>query len=140
MAKHFIIFILITIAGCASMETQQRLSSLDMTARQYGDAVRWGHYDVAIDFFKPGNTEGPDNFTPVASNIGNIKLTSYEPVNRTLSKDTFEAHQTVEIKYYLINQMIERTLLDRQIWRYDTEDDRWYLHSGLPQFVSNSNK
>ena len=64
-----------------------------------------------------------------------IRVTSYEPSKRKLSKDNLEAHQTVEIKYYFTNQMIERILIDTQIWRYDPEDERWYLHGNFPEFI-----
>ncbi len=140
MAKYLLYFFIILITGCATMEAEQRLSYLDMTTAKYGDAVRWGHYETANSFKSPGAAKQSIDGNPGTSYTGSIRVTSYDPVDRKLLSDNFEARQIVEIKYYFINQMIERTLLDTQIWRYDLEDDRWYLHSNLPNFTQDSIK
>ena len=41
-------------------------------------------------------------------------------------------HQTVEIRMFNKNRAVERTVIDQQEWRYNSERERWFLHSGLP--------
>ncbi len=132
MTKYLIYTIIFLLMGCATMETQQRMGLLESATRRYGEAVRWGHYEIAKGFKAPdADDEGASNSELPKT----IKVTSYEPLNLSFSNDNFEARQTAEIRYYFINQMIEKTLIDTQVWKYDTEDERWYIHTSLPEFI-----
>lgn len=62
------------------------------------------------------------------------KVTSYELLDREISKDKLLARQSVEIKYYKLDSMIEKTLIDTQVWEYDREEKTWRLQGGLPDF------
>lgn len=62
------------------------------------------------------------------------KVTSYELLNRKISKDKLLARQTVEIRYYNLDSMIEKTLIDKQAWEYDKGEKTWRLQGGLPDF------
>jgi hypothetical protein len=42
------------------------------------------------------------------------------------------ADQTVAIRYYKIDELIERSVVDQQTWVYHPEAKNWYLQSGLP--------
>ncbi len=61
-------------------------------------------------------------------------MTSYELISRNISKDKLLARQTVEIKYYNLDSMIEKTLIDAQVWEYNREEKTWLLQNGLPDF------
>jgi hypothetical protein len=62
-------------------------------------------------------------------------VTSYE-LHTTIkvSKDMSLVNQTVEIKYYNLDHMIEKTIVDKQLWKYYAEEKAWYLQSSLPNF------
>jgi hypothetical protein len=40
--------------------------------------------------------------------------------------------QTVEIRYIPPGSVVEKTVIDQQRWRFDEDDNRWVLESGLP--------
>ena len=45
-----------------------------------------------------------------------------------------QAMQAIGIRYYHTERLKEKSLVDRQKWKYDEEDKTWYLESGLPDF------
>jgi hypothetical protein len=40
----------------------------------------------------------------------------------------------VEIKYYNINTLVEKSLVHQLKWEFDSEKKKWYLRSGFPDF------
>jgi hypothetical protein len=108
-----------------------RLSSLESTSKAYGQAIRWGEYQVASSFVR---TQGTDGESPNLKKLEKIKVISYKPTERNTSEDKLQAHQAVEIKYYNTDYLIEKTLIDKQLWEYDTKQKAWYLQSALPDF------
>lgn len=122
---------ILLIVGCATLNEKKQLASLEETTEAYGLAIRWGYYKIADGYQK---TEDNPDQTADLKDLKKIKITSYEPLSIKISDDRLSARQTVEIKYYNIDQLIENTIVDEQLWRYDTDDEKWYLHSGLPDF------
>ena len=74
---------------------------------------------------------GPE---PDPALLKRIRVTAYDVLNTSISEDHNEARVTVEIRYYDEERMSEITLTDRQTWKYDEEEEYWYLASPLPAF------
>ena len=51
-----------------------------------------------------------------------------------MDSDGESAFQVIEIRYYSDLDARERSITDRQVWRYDEESKRWWLHGDLPDF------
>jgi len=132
--KNILFFIMIAgvlfLTGCASMHEQERLDELDSVTEAYGMAIRWGKFASAMRLLD--RSVMPDDAYIRA--IGRIRISSYEVLQRELSEDGLEATQTVEIGYYYVDRLIEKKLIDKQIWRYEQDKKKWLLHSGLPRF------
>lgn len=127
MAKYILHFCLLLFAGCASLE--KRLELFETTTYKYENAIRWGYYELANDFIKVDET---DQKTLDFDNLQEIKVTSYELLKSRITENELQAYQTVEIKYYNTNDMIEKTLIDKQFWEFDRDHKRWFLKSGFP--------
>jgi len=117
---------LVVLSGCATLAEKEKAEALDETTTKYGTALRFGYIDVARSFIRSPEKSMGD--------LSGIKITSYEIVGKELSADKLQAQQVVEIQYYYTDNLIEKTLQDVQIWKYDVSKERWYLHSGLPVF------
>jgi len=52
--------------------------------------------------------------------------------NIALSPDGMTLEQNVELRLVNRHTQVERTLLDRQRWRFDPIAKRWWQESGLP--------
>jgi len=131
MAKYVLSLCVLLLVGCTTFQGLSRLTSLESTSEAYEKAMRWGEYQLASSFIKPQGTDGE---SPNLKKLEKIKITSYKPTGRNTSEDKLQAHQTVEIKYYNTDYLIEKTLIDKQLWEYDEEQKAWYLQSALPDF------
>ena len=116
---------LLLFQGCAS----ERIRLLDDTLKVYGDTIRWGRYEDAAQLVvnKPTFDE---------QTIANIKVTSYKERQRDVDEDGKVAKNIVEIRYYNKEIGQERTLLDKQEWKYFEEPEGWMLTSDMPDFKS----
>ena len=131
MRKYVLSLCVLLLVGCTTVQGLSRLSSLESTSEAYEKAMRWGEYQVASSFIKTQETHGE---SPNLKKLEKIKITSYKPMERNTSDDKLQAHQTVEIKYYNTDYLIEKTIVDKQLWEYDEEQKAWYLQSALPDF------
>jgi hypothetical protein len=108
-----------------------RLAQFEDISYAYGQAIRWGDYEMANGFIKKQET---DQEVLNDDKFDKIRVTSYELLNSNPSEDKLRVHQDVKITYFKVNQMIEKTLIDRQLWEYDETEKAWYLQSGTPDF------
>jgi guanylate kinase len=118
------------LSGCATLAEKEKAEALEEITTKYGRAIRFGYMELAKIFLRSPESMQKDYMV----NVTGIKVTSYEVVNKALSTDKLEAQQVVEIQYYYTDKLIEKTLHDVQIWKYDVSEEKWYLHSGLPDF------
>jgi len=122
---------MLLMAACAAIPERQKLDLLDGTLRAYEKTIRWGQFETANSY-----REGAASQSPPAdlAALVEIRVSSYEVMERTVAPDKSQAMQTVTIKYYHSDHPIERTIMDRQEWRYDALKRAWYLNGGLPAF------
>ena len=60
-----------------------------------------------------------------------IQVTAYN-LKSAAYVDPLTYQQRVEVRYIDINTQVEKSLVDKQAWRYDAVAKRWWLVSGLP--------
>ncbi|MEN8264479.1 MAG: hypothetical protein ABFR82_13565 [Nitrospirota bacterium] len=131
MIRHIIIVLIILITGCASLDEQKRMDSLDAVINSYENAIRWGYYELTENYIKKPDKS---HYTGDYSSMRDYKVTSYEVLGGKVENDGMQAMQTVEIKYYHIRYLIEKVMIDKQLWEYDVSEKKWFLKSGLPVF------
>ncbi|MBW1896033.1 MAG: hypothetical protein JRI47_03150 [Deltaproteobacteria bacterium] len=130
LAVGLCVFLLI---GCSAVELVKEKTRMDRFAdrtRSYGQAIRWGQWYVAKAFVK-------DPEVADLTDVGVLKkfqVISYDLLDADVSDDKTEAMQAIGIKYYHAERLKEKSLVDRQEWKYDEEDKTWYLKTGLPDF------
>ena len=129
--KYILLFSALILAGCSTMDDNHRFSSLSNTTLHYRNAIRWGLYDVADSL---RGVETSDKTSENIKRLKKIKVTGYKSVHKKMSEDGKEAEEMVEIKYYHTDQMVEKTIIDKQVWKYNSEMKAWHLQSGLPKF------
>ncbi len=118
-------------AGCAGMETHERLENLELSVETYENALRWGDYDAAALYrVSPTGPYPPINTEPLQA----IRVASYEIVNQTMNATETKAIITVLFRYYYQDVGQVATLRDVQKWWYDAAPKRWFLDGELPDF------
>jgi hypothetical protein len=117
--------------GCATMHEKERLEKFGPTAYLYEKMISESKFDVALAFQgEPKSGEKLPDFEDLKS----IKVFAYNVLGVYPSADKRRINQLVEIRYFRVNNMVVKSVQDRQVWIYDEVDARWYLQSHLPQF------
>lgn len=131
MNKWLAVFLFAVIGlmgGCAT--SVDRGYMLERTLIVYEKTIRWGNFEAALGFRKPGSAA-----TSLPRERGDrIKVGGYDVVNQNMSEDGMRMSQSVEISYYHSDSARLLKVVDRQEWEYDRERGQWYIASDLPRF------
>ena len=128
--KFFLIIVAIILAGCATTEKDKRMEILSKTTDNYRNAIRWGLYETANNLREAGSNKDRSDL----ERLKKIKVTAYKSIHQDVSEDGNEAKDVIEIKYYNIDYMVEKTIIDKQLWKYNSDKKTWHLQGGLPEF------
>jgi hypothetical protein len=120
--------IALLICGCGSIAESRKADALDAAVSSYRTAIRWGRYELAYGLVAPDHRKG------VPANIKDVEVTNYEVVQPPVIGTSDTATEIVHIEYVHQDTQRVQSLTDRQLWRYDPKDNRWWIESGLPDF------
>jgi hypothetical protein len=101
----------------------------DETLNAYRATVRWGPLESARKY---QSARAKSLAAPL--DLEQIRISGYEVTSQTLDKERMTLSQTVKLHYYRSGDLIERETVDEQLWRYDDEQEKWFLDSPLPRF------
>lgn len=123
----------VLLAGCA---TDQRNTTLTATLNAYGSTVRWGDFASAEQFVDP-KVRAAHPLTPIElSRFKQYRVSDYDDGQGPAATGENEAQQVVRIGIVNLNTQAERSLVDKQTWRYDPKAKHWWLTSGLPDLTT----
>ena len=125
-------FVLCT--GCQTLTTQSEGDALPTTLTAYANALRWGGFDQAFKYVDP-ETLKQHPITPLdLERYKQVRVVSYmeQPL---VPVAKHEVSQLVEISILNVNTQSSRTIVDRQLWRYDETTKHWHIVSGLPDIT-----
>jgi hypothetical protein len=132
-----IVVAVLVLAGCGSMQTNQRASSLDETLNAYRILLRWAQYEDAMTYirFRPGREPDAEPEAPDFEALKQVRLASYDIAEKVLLEDKNEANVRVMMSYYASDSNVLHSLRQMQTWWYDEEKKRWYLEGTLPDLL-----
>ena len=124
-------------AACADMSMQHMQSKetiLEDTLKNYAATIRWGDMLQAQAFVDPAYRQ--------AHPLSDLDMQRYRQVQVTAYNDQpaapfneNEVAQTGEIGLVNVNTQAARSIIDRQVWRYDEKQKHWWLMTGLPDIT-----
>jgi hypothetical protein len=120
------------LSGCATQQHSRDL--LRESLFQYEGAIRWSRFDAAANFLDPEQLERRPLSALDMQRYEQVQVTGYKVLGSTTPAEG-ELLQQVEIRVINRHTQTERTLVDAQRWRYDEEQRRWWLTSGLPRLT-----
>lgn len=123
---------ILLLAGCA---TDQRNQTLTATLNAYANTVRWGDLANAEQFVEPEVREAHPLAPLDRSRFKQLRISDYDDGQGPVADGENKVRQVVRIGVVNIHTQEERTITDRQSWRYDPETKHWWLTSGLPDFA-----
>ncbi len=123
------------VVACASTKSKETL--LTETLRLYHATIRWQSIEQAESFIDPAYREAHPLTALELERYRQVRFTGYSEGGTVPVSDT-EVRQGVEITLVNVNTQASRTIVDRQIWKYDTAGKRWMLASGLPDITQSN--
>lgn len=135
MRRLLVLAALLTLllAGCASDRRNQALTN---TLNAYAGVVRWGDFNSALQFVDP-KVRAEHAPSPLEmSRYEQFRVTGYDDGQGPMPNGENEVRQVVAISLVNNNTQAERTVVDRQTWRYDAQTNHWWLVTGLPDITA----
>lgn len=117
------------LAGCA---TDKRNDALTHTMIEYANAVRWDGFEAAEQFVDPKVREKHPLTDLDRARFKQVQVSGYDDGNGPMASGENEVRQVVQIDLTNVHTQSVRTIVDHQVWHYDTEKNRWWLESGIP--------
>ncbi|TAH47229.1 MAG: hypothetical protein E6R11_02865 [Rhodocyclaceae bacterium] len=137
--RAFSLFVLglvsLTMLGLStSALAKSRKKILEETLRTYAATIRWGSIEQAESFVDPAYRANHPLTALDLERYKQVRITYYNETAPVPVSD-FEVRQTVEIGLVNVNSQEARSIIDRQVWKYDREKKAWLLTTGLPDIT-----
>ncbi|MGQ0799678.1 MAG: hypothetical protein ACT4NL_06160 [Pseudomarimonas sp.] len=121
--------LLLILVACANTpDARQQAEALYL----YAGAIRWGDIDGALTFIDPKTLEKAPLNAVDRARYDQVQFAGYT-VKSSGPVGEDELAQIVEIRVVNRHTQIERTIIDRQLWRWDEASESWLLTTGLPK-------
>lgn len=121
---------MVCLVNCAGIADKSRVEQFGRAAKAYEWAIESADYRAAAKHLDRSAARAPIDFQRYA----NFRVAQYTITYSRVSDDHRSVRQEVELQYYLVNQSIVKTIVDRQMWRYNETSKKWMLQTGLPVF------
>jgi hypothetical protein len=131
MRRTLILLAVVLLAACAGKSGSS--SKLQETLYAYQSTIRWGDLSGALAFIEPKLREGLAPSSLEERRLAQLQVVGYY-VQGSQQPSEGELQQIVEIRVVNRNTQVERSVMDRQTWRWSVDDKAWWLVSGLPEF------
>jgi len=129
----FVVLAVALLGGCGTIKNQQTL--LQNTLEAYAAVIRWGNFDEAAAFVDPDVLKQHPVSALDMERYHQVQVTGYLE-QKAMPVGENEVRQLVEIGLVNVNSQAARSIIDRQLWRWDPKIKRWWLVSGLPDITS----
>ena len=122
------------VAGCGALAKHSDNESRSTTLLAYANIVRWGDFEQAVTFVDPQTLKDHPLSSIDMERYKQVKVASYNE-QPPVPAGPHEVRQNVEIGIVNINTQTERTIIDKQLWRFDEKTKHWHVVSGLPDIT-----
>ena len=135
MRRYLLPLLALAAMLCSGCATDQRNQALITTLNAYANTLRWADFQSAQQFVDPTVREANPLSSLDLARFQQVRVTGYDEGAGPVPDGENRVRQVVQISLVNVNTQSERTVIDRQSWRYDPEKKRWWLTSGLPEIT-----
>jgi hypothetical protein len=118
------------VSACATQPAAER--SRQPTMDRWESLVRWSRYEALIDMIHPQWLDEHPVRPLEMRRLEQFRVTGYRVLRVIAKPDSRGVERHVRIRMYHKRSAYERVIEHRELWRWDEERERWFLHSGLP--------
>ena len=119
------------LGACATESMRSKQTVLDETLRSYAATIRWGEVAQAQAFIDPKVLQEHPPTALELERFRQVRISGYTEQPAVPTSEN-EVRQIVQIDLINVNTQSARSVIDRQVWRYDEQAKRWWLTTGLP--------
>lgn len=136
--QHFtgILVLFLALATVSACGSKGKNKELDDTVILYGQLIRWNEFEEALKYRDAEYAKEHPVSDSYRQFLTHITVTGYTEKQKGIEPDGETAYQVVEVRYYNDQNARERTITNRQNWRYHEESKRWLLYGDLPDFAA----
>lgn len=128
------LILLCLFAGTAEARSKKD-KAMDQVLLDYAATLRWGGFEQALAFIDPAVREARPIPSLDLNRYRQVRVSFYHQQSPVQVSKT-EIQVLAEIGVINNHSQSERTVKDRQTWRWDEKEKRWWLMSGLPVITS----
>lgn len=129
IARIAVVAVAALLAACGGVGSEK--NKMEETLYLYAGAVRWGEVEQIIAFHDPDVLEESPPSELELERWRQLRVTGYRSRAREPQPDG-SIVQFAQIEFMNRHTLTTSSLVDREVWRYDDDDKRWWLVSGLP--------
>ena len=129
-----VVALIASLTACAVEQMRNKETILEETLKTYAATIRWGDMTQAIAFVDPKYREAHPMTALDLARYKQVQVTAYNDSPATPIGEN-EVRQVVEIGLVNINTQTARSIVDKQVWRYDEAEKHWWLTTGLPDIT-----
>lgn len=117
------------LAGCAS-DTREKV--LQVTLDTYAAAMRWSDFNRVLSLVHPDSLPDRARLDFIMQRYQQVRVTGYRVTSTLPGSEPDTVMQEAQVRLSNRHTAVERTIIDRQVWWWDAEQERWWLKSGPP--------
>ena len=125
------LFAVIMLTACSGA---RRDSKIELLLISYESTIRWGDFDSAWEVVDPKYREKNPQSSTDWERYKQIRVAGYRTDGPNAIDDN-TVGQVVEVEVINVHTQVPRTIVDKQIWKWDEEAERWWLTTGLPDIT-----
>ena len=130
LSSIFLFALAAMLAGCQPIRDVRQKKLYSELSQTFRKAVLWSDFEYASEFLAEGYKKN-EKIDPI---YNEIKVTAFEEKRMVVDPEINTIEQIVDIHYYWVDRMVEKTITEHLIWEWDPEAKKWFLISGLPKF------
>lgn len=124
--------------GCAQLSDlpgKERAAKLRDELRTYTKLLRWNEFPAARRYIKREPTSAARAAAQSARLLAQINVTHARLKGVEFDEDHNHASITHELRFFHKENRREVSILDRQLWWFDEEANRWFMDGDVPDFA-----
>ncbi len=116
--------------GCASLPDGRapHRAGFDAAQRMYTQLVRWGEFERASEYVTEDERKA---FVAEAPDHSQTRFSDYKIREVDFNEDGSEATARVSYRTYSLFSLVEKVVVETQVWSRDAVTGRWEVQPGL---------